>query len=75
MEMVVLNTSETVSDLLDRRSAIYSDKVTVSAPRALHFSQPLIVSSLAMPSNARVVSLPWRWRLIDFSLMWPLVMW
>ena len=27
IEMVVLNTSETISDLLDQRSAIYSDKV------------------------------------------------
>ncbi|KAF9783497.1 cytochrome P450 [Thelephora terrestris] len=27
MEMVVLNTSETISELLDQRSAIYSDKV------------------------------------------------
>ena len=70
--MVVLNTSETVSDLLDQRSAIYSDKVKVSAPRALDFSQPLIISSPATPSNARIVSLLARWRLIDFGLMWPL---
>ena len=26
--MVVLNSSETIADLLDKRSAIYSDKVT-----------------------------------------------
>ena len=70
--MVVLNTSETVSDLLDQRSAIYSDKVKFSAPRALDFSQPLIISSPATPSNARIVSLLVRWRLIDFGLMWPL---
>ena len=72
MEMVVLNTSETVSDLLDQRSAIYSDKVKVSASHALDFSQAPSVSSQATPSNARIVSLLVRWRLIDFGLMWPL---
>ena len=29
MDMVVLSTSEAISDLLDQRSAIYSDKVRV----------------------------------------------
>jgi len=27
-DIVVLNSSETIADLLDKRSAIYSDKVT-----------------------------------------------
>ena len=67
--MVVLNTSETISDLLDQRSAIYSDKVGVfSVPRALDFSQALIVSSPATSSDARAVSLPDRWCLNGISL-------
>lgn len=28
-DIVVLNSSESIADLLDKRSAIYSDKVTV----------------------------------------------
>jgi hypothetical protein len=33
MNMVVLSTSEAISDLLDQRSAIYSDRVRVSRPK------------------------------------------
>ena len=33
MEMMVLNTSEAISDLLDQRSAIYSDKVRIYQPK------------------------------------------
>ena len=29
-EIVVLNSSESIADLLDKRSAIYSDKVTTA---------------------------------------------
>lgn len=34
-DMIVLNSSETIADLLDKRSAIYSDKVTAGHP--FHF--------------------------------------
>ena len=35
MEIVVLNSTQAISDLLDQRSAIYSDKVRV--PRRAHW--------------------------------------
>ena len=35
MEMVILSTSEAISDLLDQRSSIYSDKVRVPQPTHL----------------------------------------
>ena len=35
-DMVVLNSSDTIADLLDKRSAIYSDKVTI-----LHRTHPV----------------------------------
>ena len=70
--MVVLNTSETISDLLDQRSAIYSDKVRVlSVSSASESSQTPIVSSPATSSDARVVSLLGRWCLIDVNLTCP----
>jgi hypothetical protein len=52
--MVVLSTSEAVSDLLDQRSAIYSDKVRTPPIRS--GSEPLIVSLQAMYSHDGVVS-------------------
>ena len=52
--MVVLSTGEAVSDLLDQRSAIYSDKVRT--PPIHSGSQPLIVSLKAMYSHDGVVS-------------------
>ena len=73
MEMVVLNTSETASDLLDQRSAIYSDKVRIfSGPRALDPSQAVTISSPATYSNARAVSLRGRRRFFGFGLTPPL---
>ena len=51
---MVLDTSEAISDLLDQRSAIYSDRVRV--PRYTGFP-PLIVPSPAAYSDGRVVSL------------------
>ena len=54
MDMVVLSTSEVVSDLLDQRSAIYSDKVSPRHPNA----STLVVDPLlqAKHSNDRAVS-------------------
>ena len=54
MEMVVLSTSEAISDLLDQRSAIYSDKVR--AVRPVIGCHPLMSSPAVYP-NDRVVSL------------------
>ena len=64
--MVVLSTSEAVSDLLDQRSVIYSDKVRVHRLKHIE-SQPLIVSLQAMSSNDRVVSPFDKLRLINLT--------
>lgn len=55
MEMVVLGTSETISDLLDKRSAIYSDKARLTLPT--HQVASLNVPAPAIYSNDRVVRL------------------
>lgn len=46
--LVVLNSSETITDLLDKRSAIYSDKVTVVHVSRL-FGQVLIRLDILPP--------------------------
>lgn len=67
--MVVLSSSEAISDLLDQRSAIYSDKVSASRNiRWISGFNPLILPSPAMLSNDRIVSLFDRWRLNN--LIW-----
>jgi hypothetical protein len=66
--MVVLSTSEAVSDLLDQRSAIYSDKVRASP--SMHVgSQPLTVSSQATHYHDGVVSPFDRLHLIDLTCL------
>ena len=64
--MVVLSTREAVFDLLDQRSAIYSDKVR--APPSIYVgSQPLIISFQATHSDDGVVSLFDRLHLINLT--------
>ena len=60
MEIVVLSTTQAISDLLDRRSAIYSDKVRV--PRRAHWVSTIHNVHLpAVHSDGRVVSSFDRW--------------
>ena len=70
MEIVVLSTTQAISDLLDRRSAIYSDKVRVPG-RAHWISTIHDVPLPAVHSDDRVVSSFDRWlvtNLISLSL-------
>ena len=48
MEMVVLSTSKAISDLLDQRSAIYSDKV---GPPRLEYRISFINHPFSKPST------------------------
>ena len=60
MEIVVLSSTQAISDLLDRRSAIYSDKVRV--PRRVHWVPTIHNVPLpAVHSDDRVVSSFDRW--------------
>ena len=55
MEIVVLSSTQAISDLLDQRSAIYSDKVRVPR-RAYWISTIHDVPLPAIQSDGRVVS-------------------
>ena len=64
MEIVVLSSTQAISDLLDRRSAIYSDKVRV--PRRAHWISTIHDVPLpAVHSDDRVVSSFDRWLVIN----------
>lgn len=39
-DTIVLNSNEAISDLLDKRSAIYSDRVSIFEPMTLPASVP-----------------------------------
>jgi len=41
-DVMVLNSSETIADLLDKRSAIYSDKVTTTYHACLARADPAV---------------------------------